>query len=65
MTTKEFTYNVRSIRNGVTRLVAYYDKDYDQRPAAILLRTDALTVGADITLSFVHQPADTKEIMGV
>lgn len=64
MTTKEFTYKVRSVKNGVARLVAYYDKDFEQRPAAVLLRTDALPVGADIELSFVHQPADTKEIYG-
>jgi hypothetical protein len=64
MTTKRFAYKVRPAKNGVTRLVAFYDKDYAQRPAAILMHADALEAGSLVYLSFVHKPVDVKEMLG-
>jgi len=64
MQTKPFTFRVRSVRNGTARLVSYYDKDYDQRPAAVFIRTDAFKVGDEVRMSFIHSAADRREIMG-
>lgn len=64
MMTKRFAYKVRPPKNGVTRLVAFYDKDYAQRPASILMHTDALEAGSLVYLSFVHRPTDIKEMLG-
>ena len=64
MLTKTFSYQVRTVEGGVTRLVAYYDADAAQRPAAVLIHTDALPVGTDVDLQFVVQPATNTEIVG-
>lgn len=64
MQTKDFPYKVRSVRNGKARLVAYYDKDYAQRPAAIIIQSDAFTEGQEVRMSFILNPANHHEILG-
>lgn len=64
MQTKQFAYQVRSVKNGVARLVAFYDKDCDQRPPAILVHTDAFTEGQEVEMAFIMAPANHHEIMG-
>ena len=62
MLTKSFSYEVRHVRRGEARLVAYYDADPDQRPAAIILPA-VLEEGAVIDVQFITNPADHAEIM--
>lgn len=62
MLTKSFSYQVRSVRKGDARLVAYYDAAADLRPAAIILPA-VLEEGAVIDVQFVVNPATHAEIM--
>jgi len=61
MLTKSFSYEVRHVRRGEARLVAYYDADPNQRPAAIVLPA-VLEEGAVIDVQFVVNPATHSEI---
>ena len=63
MLTKPFSYQVRHVRKGEARLVAYYDVDAEVRPAAIILPA-VLEEGAVIDVQFVTQPAGQDEITG-
>ena len=62
MLTKSFSYQVRHVRRGEARLVAYYDAAADLRPAAIILPA-VLDEGAVIDVQFVVNPANHSEIM--
>jgi len=62
MQTRSFSYQVRHVRKGEARLVAYYDADADLRPAAIVLPA-ALDEGAVIDVQFITNPANHAEIM--
>lgn len=63
MQTRSFSYQVRHVRKGEARLVAYYDADADLRPAAIVLPA-VLDEGAVIDVQFITNPANHAEIMG-
>lgn len=62
MQTRSFSYQVRHVRKGEARLVAYYDADADLRPAAIVLPA-VLGEGAVIDVQFITNPANHAEIM--
>ena len=62
MQTRSFSYQVRHVRKGEARLVAYYDADADLRPAAIVLPA-VLDEGAVIDVQFITNPANHAEIM--
>ena len=63
MQTRSFSYQVRHVRKGEARLVAYYDADADLRPAAIVLPA-VLDEGAVIDVQFITNPANHAEITG-
>ena len=62
MQTRSFSYQVRHVRKGEARLVAYYDADADLRPAAIVLPA-VLDEGAVIDVQFITNPANHAEIL--
>ena len=64
MQTKPFTYICRSVGSKGARLVAWYDKDYADRPAAVIIHGAQFNVGDEVKMSFVNSPASTQEILG-
>jgi len=61
--TKSFSYQVRHVRKGEARLVAYYEVGAEARPPAIILPA-VLEEGAIVGVQFVMHPAGYEEIMG-
>jgi len=63
MEVNSFSYQVRHVRKGEARLVAYYGAGADLRPAAIVLPA-VLEEGAVIDVQFITDPANHAEVMG-
>lgn len=64
MQTKPFTYICRSVTGKGARLVAWYDKDYADRPAAVIIQGAQIGVGDEVQMSFVNNPASMQAILG-
>lgn len=65
MQTKFFTYVCHSVTDEDARLVGYYDKDFEDRPPAIIMKGADMKKGDEIELAFVHHPAATPQIYGI
>lgn len=65
MQTKFFTYYCTSVSDEGARLVGYYDRDFEDRPPAIIVKGAAINERDKLELSFVHHPATTQQIYGI
>jgi hypothetical protein len=65
MQTKFFSYVCHAVTDEGARLVGYYDKDFEDRPPAIILKGADMKKGDKLELAFVHHPATTQQIYGI
>ena len=65
MQTKFFTYYCHSVTDEGARLVGYYDKDFEDRPPAIIVKGATIKERDELELAFVHHPATTQQIYGI
>jgi hypothetical protein len=65
MQTKFFTYVCHSVDGEDARLVGYYNKDFEDRPPAIIIKGSGMEEGDELELAFVHHPATTQQIYGI
>ncbi len=65
MQTKFFKYTCHSVTDEGARLVGYYYQDFEERPAAIVIKGAGIKEGDEVELAFVHHPATTNQILGI
>jgi len=62
--TKFFEYYCASVTDEGARLVGYYDKDFEDRPPAIVVKGVDIKERDKLELAFVHHPATTEQAYG-
>ena len=65
MRTKFFPYTCRFVNDEGAWLSAYYDKDFAQRPAGMMIKGSEIKKGDEISIAFLEQPASAKQILGI
>jgi hypothetical protein len=65
MRTKFFPYVCRYVNGEGAWLSAYYDKDFDKRPAGMMIKGGGVKEGDEISIAFLEQPASARQIVGL